>query len=436
MKWLVLILFVGLAAVGLASCENAKPLGGKRISIFELGQKLKVEKKEATRQITLPPLQKNADWNQVGVSAAHTPQHLTFGTPKRMGAREVRRTKVGEVGVAPFVFPPIVAQNKIYILDGKSRLNVFDRRSGKKLWSRSFYQKGSFGGTLAYARGRIFVATGGGVIAALAAANGDRIWQHKLDSAFRAAPVIWQDKVFFMSFNNILTVRDASTGKEVWNHNGISESSSLLLSSAVAVADNIAIVPYNSGEVFALNAQDRRFLWTDNLLRQGFSQTTNNAGFIAVPAIDKNHVYLISNADNVVAINLRNGERVWSQFVSGVNMPWVAGKQLYVVSEEGFLLCLSRAKGLVLWRARLPQGEAKGGGKGEKGLVWFGPVLASGSLWLTSSDGRLAQVSATSGRLIGVSKLSEGFNVAPVFAAERMFLLSQNLELIELQPEK
>lgn len=406
----------------LSSCTTDEQLPGKRLSVFDLEKKLKVASKQELSPIKLPAAKNNIEWAQIGVNAAHNPQNLNFGN----NAKEIWRIQAGEDGDVPFVSPPIIAQNKIFVLDGENVLRSFDIKTGKMLWQKSFYVEGAFGGGIAYSSGRIFIASGSGTIAALASSNGDVLWRQELRISYRSAPIVAENKVFFMSFNNQLSARDVLSGKEVWNHLGISETSSLLITSAVAVANNIVIAPYNSGEVFAMRADNKEFVWTNNLLRQGLALASANSDFIAVPAIDKNRVYVISNSDYIVAINLQNGKNIWSQHISGVNMPWVAGKQIYVLSNDNWLLCLSTKTGFALWRTKLPQEE--------DGLVWHGPVLTNRSLWLTSSNGKLIQISAITGKIIKTQQLSNGFGTAPIIAAKRMFLLSANMELIALQP--
>ena len=437
MRLLFLFLAVFLTAAGMSGCAAAKkPLKGKRISVFALDDKLSVVSAPASLKWNAPAVRNNSSWPQFGGNASHALQHLSVD-----GFSELWRIQVGGVGVAQMQASPIVVAGRIFVLDGRAGLHVFDVKSGKELWQRNFALTGSkegeryewsrlgFGGGLAFARGRVFVATGFGTATAVNANTGDEIWRHEMRIPFRSAPVVDGGQVYFLSFNNRLSARDALSGREVWSHQGISESGSLLETSAVAVSRQVVIAPYNSGEVYALRARDKGFVWTDNISGQGGVSAADN-GFIAIPAVDRNRVYVVSHAGTMVAINLANGERLWSQDVSGVNMPWIAGDRVFVLGRGGVLSALSADQGKVIWRKKLPAGDISAP------VIWHGPILAGGALLLTSSQGRLARVDPKTGKLMNAAKLAEGFLIAPVIADRKIFLLSTDMELIALGAKK
>ena len=49
---------------------------------------------------------------------------------------------------------------------------------------------------------------------------------------------------------------DAETGAVDWTHTGIEETAGLIGSASPTVDGDIVIVPYSSGEIFALRAQN------------------------------------------------------------------------------------------------------------------------------------------------------------------------------------
>ncbi len=424
-------LFLALALFLIPACSVQKAqLKGKRISVFDLQDKLAVASASASLKWSAPAVRNNKTWPQFGGTAAHALQHLAVD-----GFNELWRVQIGNVGAVSLQASPIVAAGRIFVLDGHATLHAFDVRSGEKFWQRAFALTGDqegaryewsrlgFGGGLAFARGRVFVATGFGTAAAVNAQTGGGIWRHEMRVPFRAPPTIDAEQVYFLSFNSRLSARHALSGREIWSHQGLSDSSSLLASSAVGVAQNVVVAPYNSGEVYALRARDKSFVWTENLADQSAVSSPSDDGFIAAPVIDRNRVYLVSHAGDMTAINLTNGERLWSQKISGVNMPWVAGDRIFVLAQGGLLVALSAARGEAIWQKKLPT---------QAGVFWRGPIFASGALLLTSSDGRFVRVAPQTGRIVSAVKLAEGFTVAPVVADRKVFLLSTDMELIAL----
>jgi outer membrane protein assembly factor BamB len=102
-------------------------------------------------------------------------------------------------------------------------------------------------------------------------------------------------------------------------------------------------------------------------------------------------------------------------------MPWVAGDAVFVVDTSGKLLALSRNDGEVRWAAELP-----------KSPHWNGPVLAGGKLWLVSGEGLLVGVDARTGQVISNVDLDTDVFVTPVVAGGRMYILTDDADLIAL----
>src|SRR3546814_6085852 len=57
----------------------------------------------------------------------------------------------------------------------------------------------------------------------------------------------------------------------------------------------------------------------------------------------------ISHAGRMLAVDLRQGARAWQAEIGGVQMPWAAGDFIYLVTNDGQLVCLLRHDGRIRW---------------------------------------------------------------------------------------
>jgi outer membrane protein assembly factor BamB len=130
----------------------------------------------------------------------------------------------------------------------------------------------------------------------------------------------------------------------------------------------------------------------------------------------------------MVSIDLRTGERVWSQEIGGVQMPWVAGAFVYVLTTENDLVCLSRREGRIRWVRRLRRFKDPEDRRGP--ISWFGPVLAGDRLILVSSDAKAVSISPYTGEILGTIKLSDPASVAPVVAEETLYILTDDARIV------
>ena len=114
-----------------------------------------------------------------------------------------------------------------------------------------------------------------------------------------------------------------------------------------AVDGGIVVAPFSSGELTAHRVENGRAVWTDILGVQGA-----RIGAIATfndidghPVSDRGTVFAIGHGGRMVAIDARSGRRVWERDIAGLDMPWVAGDFVFVMTADGELVCMSRERG-------------------------------------------------------------------------------------------
>ncbi len=407
------------------------PLPGERVAVMVLERKLDPDPRIADLQVVLPRPYTNAAWPQPGGSPSHTLHHLTLGaTPNRAWSVDIGAgTEKGRA----LLTTPVVADGRVYTMDVEYKISALDLKGGAVIWRHEptvpDEDEDTFGGGLAYDNGRIFVTTGYGEVLALDAKSGAPVWREKASGPIRSAPTATGGRVYVITIDNQLAVLDAATGRKQWSHSAISESAGLLGGSSVAVSDSTVVVPYSSGELFAMRAENGRVVWSDNLTAvRGVDAMANLAHIRGNPVIDRGVVFAISHSGRLVAIDQRSGARVWERNIGGVDTPWVAGDFVYVLSNENEVFCLTRTGGRIRWVQSLPRYEKPK--KKKNPIRWSGPVLAGDRLVLASSKGEVMTISPYSGEFLGKLELPDDVFLPPVIAADTLFFLTEDAELI------
>ncbi|MBI1330456.1 MAG: PQQ-binding-like beta-propeller repeat protein [Alphaproteobacteria bacterium] len=430
-------------------------LKGERISVLSLDESLKPDDALKDTPVVLPAPYVNTEWPEPGGYASNAMYHLEANGPLHI----VWQQDAGEGSntASQLTASPIVADNKIFVLDAQTAVHAFDARNGTPLWTRSLAPKeggektmmysatfgllGSntamdpskgFGGGLAFENGKVFVSTGFGDVVALSASDGKQIWKTNLDVPIVNAPVANGGRVFVSNQENHFFALAQIDGRKLWDHQGISENAGILKSTSAAVAGEYVIVPYSSGELFAIRVQNGRMAWSDMLTRSGGVTALSELDDIAGrPVVDRDMVFAVSHSGIMAAINLSTGARVWSRDVGGIQTPWVAGDFLYVLTIDSQLLCLQRSDGRVKWIHQLQRWEDMD--EKRDAIVWSGPVLVSNRLILASSHGYAVSVSPYTGDLLGRMEIPDGTFVPPVVANGTIYILTNNAELVALR---
>jgi outer membrane protein assembly factor BamB len=429
------LLLAGCSLVRDMFHDSAKQkLKGERLSVLTLDRALQPDPALLKIAVALPKPVINPDWPQAGGDPSHVMQHVALDGP----LRRLWRTSIGagDSRYGSVLSQPVVADGRVFAIDAEDIVTALDAKSGRELWRNDVKPENdlahAYGGGVAVVGDRVYVTTGYGQVLALAAATGKEIWRQPVAAPIRDAPTVADGRVFAITVENELEVLSATDGHRLWTHNGLPETAGLLGAASPAVAGDIVVVPYTSGELFALRVENGRPLWSDNLATaRPLGALSTLANIRGRPVIDRGRVYAISHGGRMVAIDLRTGDRVWDQEVGGTHGPWVAGNYVYVLADDTDLLCLTRADGRVRWSTQLPRYEDPN--KRRNPLSWAGPVLAGDRLILIASNGQAVSISPYTGQALGGVEFPDGVFLDPIVANDTLYVMTDDADIIALK---
>lgn len=426
-----------VAALALSGCDSwlgehaSPPLPGKRISVLVRDKTLEPEVKGDAAKILLPPPEPNDDWPQAGGYPNHAMHHMEVNATlhkvwsSSIGSGSGKRVRL--------LTQPVVAAGLVYTMDSETEVRAFDAKNGDQVWRVDITPDNedglASGGGLAYDDGMLFAATGFAQVVAINAKTGKVAWRQTLSAPMRGAPTVRAGRVFVISVDNQIHSLSAEDGSVQWTHQGISEGASILAGTSPAVDGNVVVVPYSSGELFALRVDNGAALWQDQLATVRRTDAVSTLTDIrGRPIIDRGRVYAIGHADMMVAIDLRTGRRLWEREVGGIQSPWVAGDYLFTITNANEAVAMDAKTGRVLWVTQLQVWKDEADHTGR--IVWTGPVLASDRLILASSHGKLLSLSPYTGEVLGAEDAPDGISIAPSVAGGTVFFLTDDADLV------
>ena len=429
-------------AVTLSGCElpewldetQAPPLPGERISILQLDKALEPDAAIADLDVRLPRPWRNPDWPQAAGFANHAMHHLEVG--EELARAWKINIGAGSGSESKLLSRPVVVGNRIVSMDAEAVVTAFATSDGKTIWQRELTpedeDEGVIGGGVGIDNGVVYATTGYGFVHAMSLEDGKEIWTRRIGIPVRGAPTASGGRVFIITYDNQMHALSAADGRTLWSHAGIPEDAGLIGAPSPAVGGGLVVVPYSSGELFALRLENGRMVWGDQLIRaRRLAPLSTMSEIRGSPVIDRDMVLAISFSGRIAAIDLRSGRRIWDRDIAGMETPWVAGDFIFLVTAQAEVVCLARKSGRIRWVAQLPRYEDEE----EKldPIHWSGPVLASDRLVLVSSEGFVVTVSPYSGRLLGRIELPEGALIPPVVADGSIYVLSDDGNLVALR---
>jgi outer membrane protein assembly factor BamB len=443
-------------AVGLSGCSTLGKLNsfgkstnrsvasqGERIPVLPASDELTPAAALKGQDFSIPGPHVVTDWPVPGGTPEQSVEHIAAAPNMTIAWR--RNLGIAGTSRAHYVTsPPIEADGIVYAMDGQAHVSAHDARSGRPVWtvnlqSRDRRDKDGYGGGLAFANGRVFVTSGYRAVTALDAKTGRTIWQVKTDQPIHAAPNVADGRVFAVTIDDQLLAFDTDKGQQVWNYQAIIEPARILSASSPAISGGTIVTGFASGELIAHVAANGTDVWTQALSQSNRNNALSEIRDIAGrPVIYRGDVFAVSHSGLFTAVALSTGTPRWNLPVSSQNSPWPVGDVVYIISEQGQLICVARESGQVYWQQDLNAAPAavttrRGrvrNAKAPKKAYWSGPILVSNHLVVVSSNGDLQTRDPTTGVVERTVKLGSPAMQSPIAAGDMLYLVTEKAELI------
>jgi outer membrane protein assembly factor BamB len=412
--------------------ERKVPLRGERRPVLAVERPLGVDEGNQA-PVTLAPPALNPDWAQPGGSIGHAPGHPALGL--RLG--QAWRTSVG-TGTAyrrRLIAPPIVADGAVYAVDALGEVTALTALDGRRRWAfdsrRESDRDGGLSGGLAFDAGTLYLATGLAEVIALDPADGKPRWRVDLPAPARGGMTVAEGRIFVTTTENHLLALSTEDGRRLWTYRGQPTVTMALGLPAPAVAGDIVVTGFASGELAAIRASDGRALWSETLPSSRGGGLADIAAITALPVIDRGRVFASGLGGITIALDLRSGRRLWERDVAAAETPWVIDDWVFLLTTGSELACLGREDGRVRWIR--PLSRYKNEEKRRDPISWATPVLAGGRLLVANSIAELVEVDPADGEIAGRVKLPAGVVLQPAVAGGVLYVLCEDATVAAIQ---
>ncbi len=279
------------------------------------------------------------------------------------------------------------------------------------------------------------------MIAATNASNGRRVWSQRIESGSRRDNTgigsgigLEGNTLVVASGYGFVAAFDASNGNELWR-----TSTEAPMTGSPTIKDGRVFVSSNNNEVLALDLETGTTLWSD----QAIAETARVLGSPSVAAVEDIVVAPYSSGE-VIAYLASNGRRLWSealasagQFtpISSINdigaRPILGGGLVFAASQSGVFAAIDGRTGNRVWQQPIGTTQA--------------PALAGEYIFIVGVDAELACIKAGTGQVVWVTELEKFKNTkkqkgrvtyaGPIVANNRILVASSRGELIAFDPQ-
>ena len=344
--------------------EEDKILPGKRERVFISEDQIL---KKANKKVKILAPKTVESWKQQHQNVRNHLFHFKSNPKLKL----LKRIKLGALNFKnlQYIPPPVFDENVIYYCDNEFYVYARSIDTGKILWRSKLQledsENFSFIGGISLAGDNIFITTGLGNIYKINKKKGNVIWFKRFYMQFSRPPLVFKNKVFVISDDNQVFALNINSGDTIWSHVGNIEEVSILGGSKPAIDNEILVVTYSSGEIYAFNQNDGSIVWFDNSNSASIFSRTNVNDIQSPLTIEADTLYVPTFSEKLLVYNLKNGKKKWDLKLSSVNPLIISGDVIYVLDTSGKLICLEKKSGKLTWAVQLRMKKKKG-----SSVVW------------------------------------------------------------------
>jgi outer membrane protein assembly factor BamB len=417
---LIKIIQIIIISFLLFSCNKNEDISKDAISAFATDFSPKIDPKLEKIQITLPKQFQNKNFN--GIFTQNSTIIENFALNNQI--KEINNISDGYVTSSPYdiISNPVINNNIIYTLDARGNLSARNLENKKLIYRKKiinwFDIKNLSQGKLFFDQGVIYVTTGFNEIFAINAKNANIIWSKKLTSIAISRAITDKNNIYLITNDNKTYALDKKTSNIKWIHNAIAKKTAILGSADPVIYNDYVISSYSSGETYILEKNTGAVI---DFYELNISRAINSNFILddidATPIIKDDILYIISNSGIMIAVNLKNKNKIWQKNISSISNFWIAGDFIYLIDSGNNLICLYRKTGNIKYFTKLEKYHSK-----NQLIHYFGLILAGDNLILSNSNREMILISPYDGTIIKKYKFDKKIQHRPVIANKKLYL--------------
>jgi outer membrane protein assembly factor BamB len=311
-----------------------------------------------------------------------------------------------------------VHNGSIFVVDDEGRIVSLDASTGKQNWTVSVEKPVSTGITAGDSL--LAFATRDGEVIAVSATNGSKLWSANVLGVVLSVPAIGNGKVYVQTEDGRVLALSERDGSVDWTLERTVPALSLRGDSGTIYKQGLLVVGFANGHVVGIDSRNGRTIW-DRVVAypSGRSDVDRISDVDATPLIVGYRLFAASYQGKIMAMDLRNGQVLWTKPISAYLSISADSRNLYVVNDEGVVLALDQGSGTNVWVQNAL-----------KRRISTKPLVVNGKLILGDKEGYIQILDTSNGAVSGRYRGDGSKVLSHVFGDGKIYTLTDKGQLI------
>lgn len=329
--------------------------------------------------------------------------------------RKLWDISVGAGAQGAFVkLSPALEQERLYAASHDGVVMAVSAADGQSIWRTSTGL--TLTGGVGVGDGLVLVGSNKGQVVALAQTDGNEAWRAQVSSEILASPRTARGVVVVRSVDGKFTGLSARSGERLWSYSATVPALSLRGASAPLLTEGVVVAGLDNGKLLVLSQPEGRPLLEKTIApARGRTELDRLVDIDAEPKIVGNTLYVAAYRGNITAIDLSNGDTLWSREISDYNGLDADADRIYITDESDAVQALDRRSGAVLWK----QSELTG-------RRLSAPAAIDDYVVVGDFEGYLHWLDRDSGKIVGRIQVDDdSISVTPLARGGTVYALTQ-----------
>lgn len=323
------------------------------------------------------------------------------------------------LGIARYPIAPTLSDGRLFAADQSGLLRAIDADSGERLWQVELGTPVSSG--LRAAVGRVYLGTRNGEVIALDQQDGEELWRTRVSSEVLAPPQVNSQFVVVQSVDGAVTALDRNTGEERWVHASSQPALTLRGTGTPRVIEQVTFAGFDNGRLVTLDNRSGQPLWDMRVaVPQGRSEVERLVDLDGQPILTQDgRLYVTSYNGRLLAMEATSGEILWEREMSSYLSPLLIGDYLFTINEASHVMALDALSGRLVWESEALEGRSL-----------TAPAFVDGRIAVGDYAGYVHLLEASSGDIVGRRDLGgDGISLPLLTDDRRLYVMTNDGDL-------
>ena len=329
----------------------------------------------------------------------------------------------------------LIYNDHVISSDNSGNIYIYSLSLKKKIFKFNFYKKKYKGYKkeiyLLLNNEIIYASDNLGFIYAIDINKEKILWAKNYGIPFRSNIKIFNNQLILANQDNTIFSINIINGNKTWSF--LTEAtllkSEFINNFAISKKDNALFFYNTSGALYSINLINKSINWVVNFNEFDPQKETNI--FFGLPlSISKNNSIIVVGERSIVNVDTLTGSIIWKKKLKVKAKPVLTKNNIFLTTEDNYALCLNINNGEIVWsRNILSQVNVD-----KTKLSFYSNIdynfIANNKFILIHNTGRLTTVNIDNGNVLFSDEITTSKVIGgPVFANKNMYLLDRGLKL-------